>query len=757
MKMSRVSVAILFASILLMMAVSPSAFAVKGPREEDMSITYYATQEAAYLALSTGEIDFIMYDLTSDQADNAFTNPNLVTGNVPDSGFYEFDVNNNYSIDEYYGIRSPTNYTEMRQALAFLSDKDYYVGTLLGGKATRIDQMVSAPYYGWANETMSYPYYPYEYSPAGAKAVLDTKFPEGTTTNPDYDSGDPLSSPYLRTYPADHPTKAGLDLDPLKCCIRTEHLARRESGRGVVVWLKKLGVPVLSVEGPSTVLYPIVMDEFDYHFYTGGWSTGRFPPITFYGLYHSINSFPGGSNYVTGSSFPFVGDNATDPRLYRTHPKLDALLYDCNYATSYSMAVSACKLAGGYMTEIAMNVPLWSVSSYWAWSTNLLGMVNQQGDDFECGYSFQNAYKIDGSPIRCGTINYPNELNILYSSWVYDYNNLDRMNLYGGVDVPAYNVAADQAGFVTDWTTTTWNDTSTIPSGELKTLVQMDLRDDAYFCKPVTGLQGDNINASQLFFNAWLSFQVGDAWDSTSFIDLHHIDITGTYSYEIYFNTLSYWNTYYGQGAIRPIDTWLGVGPNFINQTVETFTGFTGPDTVGLAEGAVWIDYVSMDATPLTMFTDYNIVSGDLEVLTAQGPGTLEVSYWYIATPTALTGTTPGSQPWETILEGAGQYYAVTFSGLDTGLTLKRNPYYYAVTPPLGEIDFVKKSSGNYKIDIFDLVLAGGAFGSQGTGVPDSNWFAGADLAPNGGVIDIYDEVTITGTNWDVEFDPIEP
>jgi hypothetical protein len=287
--------------------------------------------------------------------------------------------------------------------------------------------------------------------------------------------------------------------------------------------------------------------------------------------------------------------------------------------------------------------------------------------------------------------------------------------------------------------------------------VQMDLRDDAYFCKPVTGLQGDNINASQLFFNAWLSFQVGDAWDSTSFIDLHHIDITGTYSYEIYFNTLSYWNTYYGQGAIRPMDTWLGIGPNFINHTVETFTGFTGPDTVGLAEGAVWIDYVSMDATPLTMFTDYNIVSGDLEVLTAQGPGTLEVSYWYIATPTALTGTTPGSQPWETILEGAGQYYAVTFSGLDTGLTLKRNPYYYAVTPPLGEIDFVKKSSGNYKIDIFDLVLAGGAFGSQGTGVPDSNWFAGADLAPNGGVIDIYDEVTITGTNWDVEFDPIEP
>jgi hypothetical protein len=29
--------------------------------------------------------------------------------------------------------------------------------------------------------------------------------------------------------------------------------------------------------------------------------------------------------------------------------------------------------------------------------------------------------------------------------------------------------------------------------------------------------------------------------------------------------------------------------------------------------------------------------------------------------------------------------------------------------------------------------------------VPDAHWFAGADVAPPGGVIDIYDIVTITG------------
>ncbi|MGB9135336.1 MAG: ABC transporter substrate-binding protein, partial [Candidatus Bathyarchaeia archaeon] len=264
MKISRISVAILFASMLLMMVAIPSGAAVKGTREEDMAIYYYATQEAAYTALVAGEIDFVMYDLTSAQADNAFTNPNIVTVNVPDSGYYEFDLNNNYTIMEYPGIRSPMNYSELRKAIAFLSDKDYYVGTLHNNKAVRIDQMVAAPYYGWANESMSYPYYPYEYDPAAAKAMLDSKFPVGTTSNPDYDPGDPLSSEFLRQYPADH-SKAGQDLDPLIFYVRVEHLARLYSGRAIYQTLQKMGVPVDATECPSSVSYDPVMGEFNYH------------------------------------------------------------------------------------------------------------------------------------------------------------------------------------------------------------------------------------------------------------------------------------------------------------------------------------------------------------------------------------------------------------------------------------------------------------------------------------------------------------
>jgi ABC-type transport system substrate-binding protein len=744
----KLNILALVLAVLLVMGVPPGA-AVHGPREEDLVISFYANQESAYGALATGDIDLIMYDLTHAQANNAFTDPNLVTCKVPDSGFYEFDLNNNYTIPTYPGIRSPMNYTEMRQACAFLSDKDYYVNTLYDHQAMRIDQMIAAPYYGWANTSMSYPYYPYEYSPAGAKAVLDSRFPVGTTPNPWYDAWDPLSSPYLRHYPDDHPQKSGQDLDPLIFYVRMEVLTRLLSGRTVYQALRRMGVPIDATECPSSVSYGPVHLSYDYHFYTGGWSAGRFPPITLYGLYHSINAYPYGPNYVTGSRWPFVGDNATDPRLYRTHPKLDELLYKACYAASYSEAITYTKLAAGYMTEICVNVPLWSVAAYWAWSSKLLGVVNMQGNDPECGYTFMNAYKIDGTPIRCGTINYPTAVNIVYSNWIYDYNILDRINLYGGVDWPAYNIAADQAGFVDAWDTTTWDD-----GGELKTKVVMSFREDGYTAKPVSGDQGERINASHYFWNAWLDYQIGDGWYSSGFADLHHIDITSPYDFEIYFDTYSYWNTYFCQGPLRPMDLWMAQGPAFINQTTETVTAPTMPGAIPLTHNPIWLDSVTADGVPLTSMTDYNIIRGDLCILTPQ-TGDLDVTYYYIP-PLALRGYYPGNLTWQTILEGAGQYYITSYT-VGISATFKRNPFYYMVTPLLGDIDFVKKPSGNYKVDIFDLALAGGAYGSQGTGIPSSNWLPGADLAPEGGKVDILDLVTIAGVNWDREYDPIEP
>jgi hypothetical protein len=121
-------------------------------------------------------------------------------------------------------------------------------------------------------------------------------------------------------------------------------------------------------------------------------------------------------------------------------------------------------------------------------------------------------------------------------------------------------------------------------------------------------------------------------------------------------------------------------------------------------------------------------------------------------------GYTPGNIAWQTIFEGAGMYYATAFTaGIGGSITLKKNPFYYMETPPLGEIDFTRITIGSpeedMRVDIWDLLIAAGAFGSTGTGIPDANWWAGADLAPSGGVVDILDEVTVGGSwnrIWDL-------
>jgi len=104
-----------------------------------------------------------------------------------------------------------------------------------------------------------------------------------------------------------------------------------------------------------------------------------------------------------------------------------------------------------------------------------------------------------------------------------------------------------------------------------------------------------------------------------------------------------------------------------------------------------------------------------------------------------------------------------------------KNDYYFMDTPPLGEIDWFwwwgdRDSSrpapdfpegprtGNFVIDIYDVVYVCVAYGTQGYLEPDSGWASGADLSPTytsevpyGGLIDIYDVTTVL-VNYGAEF-----
>ncbi|UCG37497.1 MAG: hypothetical protein JSV64_04300 [Candidatus Bathyarchaeota archaeon] len=711
-----------------------------------------------YTAASHISVDYNAEPILTWPADfftDAVEDPCLVLDAVADFGFYEIDLNNNYTIGSYPGVRSPMNYTEMRQAIAWLTDKEYVVSEICGGFAERIDQMIAAPLKGWADETNWYPNYPYEYNPPAAAVLLNSKFPQGATINPYYDSAFPGSAEYIRTYPLDHPQKAEQNLDPLIVVVRDDDQRRLQTGRLIYSNMRKHGIPCIVIEGSAPAVYDRVMGDFDYHFYTGGWKVGRFPAVTLYGLYHSDFTYPHGQNYVTGNL---------------THPTLDALLEAGNYALTYLDAITATKSAGGWMTEYCVNVPLWSNAGYYAWRSSLLGVVNMEGSGPINDYTFLNAYKIDGSPIRVGLTDAPHSMNIVYSSWQVDYRCLDRMNLYGGQEVAPYDLAADQNGFVKYHEITTWSDPD--DGGAIKSKIVETYRTNGYYCEPVTGNQKAVVNAYDYMWNAWYDYQLNYAWFSSSFFDLHHINVLNSTTLEIYFDTLSYWNNYDCQGPLRPRNIWFAE-PSLVGSAIETFTegpgnDFEAPDIVPLANEPIFIDWVEVNDVPLTPNIDYNIYARGggpnayLEILTSIADGsTVDVSYRYPMDP---RGYTPGNVAWQTILEGGGMYYATSFTpGVGGSITLKKNPFYYQETPPLGEIDFIRKPSGEYEVDIFDIIDVAGAFGSQGKGIPDANWLAGADLFPPGGIIDDFDVAVVhvaMGTpmeNHDVAVLALEP
>jgi hypothetical protein len=184
------------------------------------------------------------------------------------------------------------------------------------------------------------------------------------------------------------------------------------------------------------------------------------------------------------------------------------------------------------------------------------------------------------------------------------------------------------------------------------------------------------------------------------------------------------------------------------------------------SEPAYWItaadDTPGPGGTPLTVGTDLDMY---LDTRGTPGPHkctirvinpayystTIEVSYLAVGD---AQGYTIGNVPWEQSLEGHDLFY-ITDHTPGRNVTLKRNPRYWREAAVLGEIDFVRKASPDcFQIDIFDVVTAASAYGSQGGGVPDPKWFPGADLAPECCVIDIFDIVTITaryGTRFDID------
>jgi len=276
--------------------------------------------------------------------------------------------------------------------------------------------------------------------------------------------------------------------------------------------MRRHGIPVNVIAADAEIARARVFDDHNYHIYTGTWTTWKLPTHNHF-LYHTNYNRALGSNYVHG----FENDGVTP-----NHPALNDFLNQIYYSETLDGAWTATQQAMGRFVDLVVTIPLWSDRSYAAWSSDLLGIVNMDGYGPINPYTFMNARKFDGSPIRIGAVAEPDAMNIIFSTGISDYVNLDRMNMYGVFETPPYSLAVDQPGWVQNWEVNTWFDGG---DGEVKTMVRKSFRDDASFVEPETGGQTMDVDASNYFFSAWYEFAVTDSWHYSSWQDVHHINV----------------------------------------------------------------------------------------------------------------------------------------------------------------------------------------------------------------------------------------
>jgi len=740
--------------LTVLMLVSMYPVPVSAQPRADADIIFYENEDTLFAALRADEVDFMQWSLTKTQKEAAEADDNLQVVSYTENGMMEFDLNNNYTIMDYPNARSPTNEVKVRQALAYLINKDYIVEYILEFYGSRIDQPIPLPQIGWCNESVIGDNYPYPYDPDMAAALLA-----------ELGFSDTDGNGYLN-YPADWPGAEGLDTTamPLKICIRSDHKHRWDAGK--YLWMQLEGNPDVGGDGTlakakwpdgyvggdfdttdvtwekdRAVLSPIVMGDFNYHIYTGGWSVGRYPTYLFF-LFHSMFSYPYGPNYVTNHE----------------HPLLDEYLAGIYYAPDMPTAMANCKKACGYMADYVTNIPMWSYTSYWAYRKEIAGVVNMDGYGLDNDLTFINAYRTDNpaAPLRMGVKSGPDRLNTLYSQWYFERAFLDRVTT-GLISVNPYALEVDQPWVAQDWEPSTWED-----NGVTKTKVTYWLRKDVGCAAPWTGDFAGFFNAHELEFQIWYNYAYDDSWMWDSFMDVHHTKIIDDYTIEVYFDDYSMWFTY--------APTFIGVGPKatqidlLCEVATATFTAPAPGDEIQFTtDQVVQVISATADGTPIHECTNFYIRAGydvwchNVFVNENVPEGASVTINYYKAIPGGAGGFYLGGNlglDWKDTMYSYGTHYPIAVEPYVGGFcTLNKNPYFFMETPPLGEVDWKwywegteKPRSGHYKIDILDVVKATAAYCSRGDGIFDPRFLAGADLdASDLCHVGILDLVTITG------------
>jgi len=399
-----------------------------------------------------GGVDTMQWPLTAAQYGSVLSNTNLIVEPLSESGEFEMAFNNNYTDGVLPGVeggvvdtsnrRSPTNFTDFRNAMNLLIDKAGVIaGSILGGFATQSDTQVPTPLMAsYVNTAVSGANYPWKFDVPRALQILYTDgwynpaiyltyasllqafnngslataggtvkgvVYSGNDPNGQWGGGDPKAT--ANAFLANTP------LQPLIGFVRSGD-GRKDLGDFFVNELTAIGCPfVENYKATLTALKPFVMTAQHYNFATLGYSFGA-PPNWWWTELTPAGIYSDGPN-------PYMVDDANTT--FYAH----AAFTDSNPTTFDADQ----KIVQYNLVMESFFVPAYCPATYCAYKTGLLAQIDILGQATQAnGAQWENWIMLNSrktSPLGT-TINWPNFTNVPDSNIVYIgvYNPPDMLN-----------------------------------------------------------------------------------------------------------------------------------------------------------------------------------------------------------------------------------------------------------------------------------------------------------------------------------------
>jgi ABC-type transport system substrate-binding protein len=773
--------------VLTVMIVAPIklARAGTGPVMNTIQYRFFDSEVSLFEALLTpdskGGIDIMGWPLIKDQYDMAIKNPGICVAPYYTGGDFELGFNSNWTNVAHANGRSAMNYTDFRQALACLVDKDGVIaGPRLQGFATRCDTQIPQPLMSaYVNPAVSYPNYPWEYNVTNALYILyrggwynHTLYP----TFPDLLSAyyaDPVNhlKPYAGTaqgvvYPSVDPygqrdgtdtyvnPRAGQPIDKLQGCISTND-AREDLGNMFSAELDAIGISYNNI-----YYYPfrvVAIRDRAYDYATFGYNM-RSPPNWWYSTFTPAGIYPDGPN-------PYMVDNANMTRY----------AYACLTDPNETQYMSDLMAVQDILVNEAYLVSVYSPATYCAYKTSMLGMINEPGCGFEgqgawygaFSYTYlsqlltwvtmnckkNNTITYNGDPaatpdtntIYYGTYNPPDMVNPIFGNMESDFQVLGEIFTYPlatnptNTMVPGSALTGFPGGGDLPWMAYAWK-LETINDPANATGLEGDSNVTLWFRHDITWHDGVPFTVDDVNYTIYVNALYGDSWDNAAMMQC-----VNQTTYAPYFQKWDNWTC-----SIQ-VSTpgWLSLYTPLYEIVPEHLYKYIVPSNLTAAELGTSTDGLH-GVWPGQAATQENFLS-----VPSGAPG--DAAYINYGNVSAVPDyTLVGTGPWKYRPGSTDATLATTPGGR---ITLDAYSGFWAdMRIVRGEIDFTytwlntdpsaQPSGGYYKIGLADLVMLANAYGAMGTppsAVPilGGRWNPGADLAAPSGVVGLTDLVTL--------------